>query len=615
MDLSKNIVLKESYTYLVTDSEGQVNGGEHGLCNRDTRFLSRYLWRFNKPLQLLVAHSPRPDCFEGHYAHIDGPSQVIGVQRNLRLRPTELTDTLLIENTSLCPQDLSIELIYASDFADLFEVRGWQDVKRSHISIQADNQEVRLTYTAEDQLHFATHLCFSHQPEQLKPDRALFRLSLAPKETLELVCCVKIINPLEPNLPIELDYLAWSKKLGVQLDNLNLEHRKVMAQSITDLRALLLQTHQGLIPAAGIPWYVTAFGRDSLLTAYMMLPYYAEVAKGTLRYLASKQGRQYDAFHAEAPGKILHEVRYGELSRTNKVPFSTYYGTVDATVLFLLLLHRLYQTTHDTSMLKELQPNWEATLTWMQNDGDIDKDGFIEFKGSEPGKGLVVQSWKDSHDSLSHADGSLAQGNIAVSEVQGYAYAAYLAASEFYKELHNQAQAQHYQEKAEILKKLFHKVFWLEDLQTYAMALDGDKQPLRVHNSNAGHLLWTGIVPEEIAPNLVKTLMSDTLWTGWGIRTLGKHEVRYNPVSYHNGSVWPHDTALAAAGMQRYGFRQEAKKIRDALFDLAASQQDYRLPELIAGYKRSSSPPVPYPVACRPQAWDAAALIYLLAID
>jgi glycogen debranching enzyme len=613
MDFSKNIVLKENYSYLVTDSEGQIGGGERGLCNRDTRFLSRYEWRFDKSLQLLVSHSPQPDRFAGHYAYIDGPNQCIGVSRALHLSGVRLEDTLIIENTYLEPQDLTIELFYASDFADLFEVRGWQHVERKGLKTIVKDNLVRLEYLAEDNLLFTTQLHFSQTPHTLKEDSAIFKLSLEPKEKITLQCSTTIHNPLEPNLPIALDYDSWQKRVAIDLEHP--VHQRVLQQAITDLRALVLSTEKGLMSAAGIPWYVTAFGRDSLLTAYMMLPHYPEIAEGTLKYLASKQGTKHDVYHAEAPGKILHEVRYGELSRTKKVPFITYYGTVDATILFILLLHRFYQTTGNVQLIKDLQPHWEGALQWMQTDGDLDQDGFIEFKGSEIGKGLVVQSWKDSHDSLSHASGELATGNIAVSEVQGYAYAAYLAVAEFYQKLNDELQAHIYLQKATALKESFHSAFWLEDLQTYAIALDGNKTPLKVHNSDAGHLLWSGIVPDEIAPKLVQTLMSDTMWSGWGIRTLGKNEVRYNPVSYHNGSVWPHDTALAAAGMKRYGFLSEAQKICEATFDLAASQQDYRLPELIAGYDRSSSPPVPYPVACRPQAWDAAALLYLLEID
>jgi glycogen debranching enzyme len=253
-------------------------------------------------------------------------------------------------------------------------------------------------------------------------------------------------------------------------------------------------------------------------------------------------------------------------------------------------------------------------LAWLVRDGNLDGDGFLEFVGAKDGKGLSVQSWKDSDDSMSHADGSLARGALAVSEVQGYAYAAYRAAADFYDALLEPQEAAGWRASAKSLQERFHRAFWLEELQTYALALDGEKKPLAVQNSDAGQLLWTGIVPAEVAPRLVKTLMSGDLWSGWGIRTLGKSEVRYNPLSYHNGSVWPHDTALAAGGMARYGFTKEAAIISEALYSLAASQGDKRLPELVAGYERQDEPPVPYPVACRPQAWDAAALLYLLRL-
>lgn len=614
MDLSKNTVLKENYTFYVADENGHITteSSERGLFNRDTRFLKRYEWTMDKPLQTLVTHYPLPDRFEAHYAYIEGPSQVVGIRRTLELTPLFLRDVLLIENTSMEVQEVKLELHYGSDFSDLFEARGWYKLQRSNISVQTSVDSAKLSYVAEDGLEVGATLRFLQQASEVTATRAIFLLTLPPAQSYTLAVEVEIHHPQERNLPSPYTYPEWRERVKVKLEN-GL-HQRVLERAIEDLRALLLFTKDGPMPAAGIPWYVTAFGRDSLLTSYMMLPFYPEIAKGTLRYLAARQGRKHDPYHAEAPGKILHEVRYGELSRTNKVPFTTYYGTVDATVLFIMLLHHLYKTTRDLETVKALQANWEAALGWMQNDGDLDGDGFLEFKGAEVGKGLVVQSWKDSNDSLSHADGRLAEGNIAVSEVQGYAYAAYLSAAEFYTALGNAEKAKVYKEKAEVLKKKFNEVFWLEHLQTYALALDGNKNRLEVHNSDAGHLLWTGIVPQDLAPKLVKTLMGEVMWTGWGIRTLGKNEVRYNPVSYHNGSVWPHDTALAAVGMMKYGFVEEARKIREATFDLAASQGDNRLPELVAGYERSSSPPVPYPVACRPQAWDAAALLYLLQI-
>jgi glycogen debranching enzyme len=287
-----------------------------------------------------------------------------------------------------------------------------------------------------------------------------------------------------------------------------------------------------------------------------------------------------------------------------------------------VLLGRHRSVTGGLHLVRELQPHWEAALDWMQRDGDIDGDGFLEFTPATGGQGLLVQSWKDSPDSMSHSDGSLAEGALAVSEVQGYAYEAYRAAERFYLELGNETESRRWREVAERLRERFHRDFWLEELGSYAMALDGAKRPLAVHNSDAGQLLWSGIVPDEAAPRLVQTLFAGRNWSGWGFRTLGEGEARYNPVSYHNGSVWPHDTAMIAGGLARYGFKREAAHVREALLDLAASQLDLRLPELVSGYPRPEAaargstggePPVPYPVACRPQAWDTAAIIYLLS--
>ena len=620
MDLSKDVVLKENYTFLVADAGGQITGGEHGLYSRDTRFLSSYAWFFGEGFETLLAHTPRPDRFEAHYALIEGPSQLVGVGRRFELSARGLIDTLTLENTGLEARDLRLELSLASDFVDMFEARGWTGVEREPAEFEGDDTRVVLRYEAEDGLSIATKLSFSRPASEVREDGVSFEVRLEPGERVGLEVKVELENPLETEMPA-ISYESWRD--GFDLEARGETHQRVLRQAIDDLRALLLFNERGAVPAAGIPWFVAPFGRDSLLTAIMMLPWHPEITEGTLRFLAAYQGGEgttqseapgkmlYDT-RAEAPGKIMHELRQGELSRTGRVPFGPYYGTVDATALFVMLLRDYWGQTGRLELVKELRPHWEAALAWMQEYGDLDGDGFLEFRGAEPGEGLSVQSWKDSHDSMSHQDGSLATGALAVSEVQGYAYAAYLAAADFYTELSEEDKAARWREEADALKEKFHEAFWLPDMQTYAMALDGDKKPLKVHNSDAGQLLWTGIVPEEVAPKLVQTLFSEANWTGWGIRTLGKGEARYNPVSYHNGSVWPHDTALIAGGLARYGFLEEAARIREALYDLAASQADKRLPELVGGYERTGAPPVPYPVACRPQAWDAAALLYLL---
>lgn len=614
MDFSKNVVLKENYTFLVADAAGQITGGEHGLYNRDTRFLSRYDWSLGEDVQALLIHAPRPDTLSAHYAHIEGPSQVLGIRRQLELRANGFEDVLELQNTDAEPRNVTLKLTVAGDFADMFEARGWDEVKRDRVGLESTEKGFALRYRAADGAETATSLKFSQAPDAAEDGVVIFRLTLAPQETHMLGVTVTL-QTLGKDRP-GITYETWLEDFSAP-EGLSQRHQEVLLQAQKDLRALLLFTEHGPYLAAGIPWYVAAFGRDALLAASMLLPHHPEVAEGVLRYLAAYQGKKYDAFTAEAPGKIMHELRFGELTRSGRVPYSPYYGTVDATALFVMLLHQLYTQTGDLELVRELRPHWEAALSWMTDIADADGDGFLEFTGGDTERSLTVQTWKDSHDSLSHRDGRLAEGAVAGSEVQGYAYAAYRAAADFYDAPGGSARegdGKAWRERADKLKVSFHERFWLGDLQTYALALDGDKCPLEVHNSNAGQLLWTGIVPDEIAPKLVETLFSDPNWSGWGVRTLGTGEVRYNPVSYHNGSVWPHDTALIAGGLERYGFTDEAGRIKEALYDLAASQNDRRLPELVAGYPRMEAPPVPYPVACRPQAWDAAALLYLLTL-
>ncbi len=607
MDLSKNIVLKENYSFLVANQDGFITESEHGLYNRDTRFLSRYVWNFGVRVQTLMLHNPQPDRLELHQAHLDDHFQVFAVKRNLLLDAQHLQEELCFDNTSLETQKLSCSLQIAADFADMFEARGWHHLERQ-INSKQQGTSLSFSYKASDGIMTATNIDLTG-PFQLEGDTLTINLELPPKSSYVLKVSIQMVNPLEASPTDPISYDEWRKRFTIRLPDS--QRQRVMARAIDDLRALLLFDSDGALPAAGIPWFVAAFGRDSLITSYLGLPYMLPEAKGTLAYLASKQAQANDDFRNAQPGKILHEMRYGELSRSSKTPHSPYYGTVDATPLFIILLHEVYQLSKDVNYLRDMKPHWEAALEWMTNYADLDGDGFLEFKAAEPGKGLIVQSWKDSADSMSHADGKLAQGSLAVSEVQGYAFAAYSATANFYTALGDPLKSSHWQDRAQTLYNDFQEAFWLADLQTYALALDGEKRPLRVQNSDAGHLLWSGIVPKNRAAQLVKTLFSPANWSGWGIRTLGKHEHRYNPVSYHNGSVWPHDNALIAAGLARYGFRNEARQIAEACFAIAASQSDLRLPELIGGYDRTEGPPVPYPAACRPQAWDAASLVYL----
>ena len=606
-----DILLKEDYAFLTLDADGNASGKEQGFYGRDTRFLQHYAWRFSVDEQgfdTLLSDSPRADHYHAHYARLNPPrqydehGQIVGISRTLRINATGFEDVLVVSNTSQKQQKVVLELTLTSDFADIFEVRGWPAQVRT-IDHQASERQQVFTYKN------TAVTVRSSQAAEVTAAGWRFVGVLEPHKTYQLTITSHIDGL--PTQPAIIDYDTWQGKFSDLADSLDQRHKVILNRAVNDLRSLLLFTEQGAVPAAGIPRFVSVFGRDSLLTAFMLLPYCPEVARSTLYYLAGLQGQDVDNFRSEAPGKILHEVRHGELSRQGVVPFACYYGSTDATALFVMLLAETYRLTQDNGLLHDLRPNWEAALAWLTRTGDAgadaDGDGFLEFSGTA-GEGLKVQSWKDSFDALSHADGTLATGAIAVSEVQGYAYAAFRAAADFYAVLDMPDQQQAYNERAARLQHAFHEAFWIDELHTYALALDGDKRPLQVQNSDAGQLLWTNIVPQNVAAQLVGTLFNDANWSGWGIRTLGKFERRYNPLSYHNGSVWGHDNALIAGGLARYGFHHEVQRITDALYAVAYQQADLRLPELFGGYAEQV---VSYPAACRVQAWDAAALVYV----
>lgn len=624
MNFVENLVLKENYTFVVADRGGMLTGGEHGLYNRDTRMLARYAWTWSvegRELQPLVVETPRPDTLHAHHALIAGPSQLVAVRRTVLLAAAGMTDELEVSNTSREPQTVVIGLEVASDFCDVFEVRGWAPQDRAVPTVTVQETSVSIVQCASDGVEQAVEVSIAGERPRLTASQggayASFVVALEPGEHRSLAVTTRLRNPLDGPPTRPLAYQTWRASFEALLDGCDRSlHRASLARAVDDLRGLLLFTPDGPVPAAGIPWFVAAFGRDALLTAWFMLPLRPDVAAGTLRYLARWQARVDDSASGAEPGKIMHELRFGELTRTGKTPHAPYYGSVDATPLFVVLLEAYRVATGDDALVRELRPAWEAALTWLLERGDPDGDGFIEFGSEAAGTGhLSVQSWKDSHDSMSHAGGLLAEGPLAVSEVQGYTFAAYTAAAHWYERFGEAGRAREWRERARSLRATFDAAYWLEDLGCYAMALDGAKRPLAVINSDAGQLLWTGIVREERARRLVATLLGERSWSGWGLRTLGEGEARYNPVSYHNGSVWPHDTALFAAGLARYGFATESAAVRSAVIDLAGCQPDLRLPELVAGYARDGRPPVPYPVACRPQAWDAAALVYLATMS
>ncbi|HKW04784.1 MAG TPA: amylo-alpha-1,6-glucosidase, partial [Nitrososphaerales archaeon] len=394
-------------------------------------------------------------------------------------------------------------------------------------------------------------------------------------------------------------------------DNMGLE--QAYYQAIYDLSSLELEIlPRKYVLAAGLPWFMAVFGRDSIISAIQTKILGQSHLTNTFQTLAALQATKVDRFSESQPGKILHEVRHGELSILKEVPHSCYYGSVDSTPLFVMLLWEAYQWTGDTEFLKNSIPAAEFAIDWIDRYGDLDGDGFVEYQGRQR-KGLRNQGWKDSQDAVSFATGELAEPPIALAEVQGYVFAAKLRMADLYRVLGDYGKAEKLQSEARRLKREFNRAFWLPKKQYFALALDGKKEKVDSIASNAGHCLWTRIVDKDKAPRVVRLLMSSEMFTGWGIRTLSSKMARYNPLSYHNGTVWPHDTSIICAGMRAYGFYKESNEIALSLIDAAAAFPEHRLPELFAGYvRREQSRPIPYPAANSPQAWASGALIYCI---
>jgi len=521
----------------------------------------------------------------------------------------------------------TLTLSLAADFADVFEVReaSPRRSRRGHaLAARRLDRGLVLAYVGEDDVFRETIVEFAPQPVhvELNAERALatWDVALDPREDMDVLITVEpsIGGQRRPRRRLRTAaqgrgeaYAAWRTEC-TRVESDNELFNRVVEASTRDLRMLLTPAPGGDLPAAGIPWYVAPFGRDSLLASGEALALNPDLARRTLRVLAGLRARTDDAWRDAEPGKILHELRDGELARAGIVPHTPYYGTVDATPLFLYLAAEYHRWTDDVETLTELRPALDAALQWMDEHGDRDGDGFLEYERRSPA-GLRNQGWKDSDDCIVHADGSLAEGPIALVEVQGYAYQAKLGAADVYEALGEGDRAWELRRQAQTLREAFNYAFWDPDEGSFALALDGAKRQVRSVTSNPAHCLACGIVDADKAGPLVERLMAPDMFTGWGIRTLSGDSPAFNPMSYHNGSIWPHDNAIAAAGLKRYGFHDATLRIATALFDVAAGARDYRLPELYCGFDRGmATSAVAYPVACIPQAWAAAAPFMLL---
>ena len=623
--------LKNGDMFGVFDHGGDIlvePGSIDGLYYQDTRHLSQLDLTIGglRPLLLsstlgadnVLLTSDLSNASSSDLGESAKDQGLIHVQRSLFLGDGACHCRFAVRNFAFARHQIRLDLRFAADFADLFEVRGMSRKKRGALSPGAQTDStVALTYRGLDGLERATTLSFTPVPTVLSPGRAAFHLELEPlgQETIFLtICCRPEEAPRDPRAAFLAAYVHARRTLrhsAARTASISTSHEGVqqaLRQSASDLRMLVTEKPTGPYPYAGIPWFSTPFGRDGLITALLTLTLDPELARGVLGYLAQEQATAFDAASEAEPGKILHEVRGGEMAALREVPFRRYYGSVDATPLFVMLAGAYLDRTGDLATLRRLWPNIRLALDWI-----IRRAGpgeFVTYERSTE-EGLANQGWKDSHDSISHADGTLARGAIALCEVQGYAYAAFRAGAAIARRLGEDegGVAAALDDRAEQLRQAFEAAFWCERLGTYALALDGAGRRCEVRSSNAGQLLMTGIVSLERARRVASGMMDPTFFTGWGIRTLASNEARYNPMSYHNGSVWPHDNALIALGMARMGLRAEAVRLLEAMCAAADAMDLSRLPELFCGFhRRPGQGPTSYPVACAPQAWATACI-------
>ena len=626
--------LKHGDAFAVLDSYGDIGtikDTPEGLFYRDTRYLSHLELRLDGKRPLLLSSVIHEDKaalsvdLTNPDIELDGSGKLardtIFLERTKFLWQGVCYERLGIRNYDRRRRRLRIDFLFGSDFRDLFEVRGMERERRGACSahvVRADRTEFR--YLGLDKVSRRTVLQFQPTPARLDAHRATFEIELAPQEKTSLFVTVaceeeQTVEPGDFFLVYrETRRARRTSTLGVAtVSSSNEVFNEVVCRGTSDLYTLITRTELGPYPYAGIPWYSTVFGRDGIITAMLMLWMDPSVARGVLRSLAATQATDIRPEADAQPGKILHERRHGEMARLGEVPFRFYYGTVDATPLFLMLAGMYFERTGDRETLAEIWPNIEAALRWIDEYGDRDGDGFVEYY-RETEQGLANQGWKDSHDSIFHADGSDAEGPIALCEVQGYVYAAKHSIARVAAALGHDVLALGLAEQIERLRRNFEEAFWCEDLGTYALALDGAKRPCRVRASNAGHALFTGIAAPDRARQVASVLMDPEGFSGWGVRTLSRCEARYNPMSYHNGSVWPHDNALIALGFARYDLKDEAARVFNAMFSAATYQESRRLPELFCGFlRRRHRGPTAYPVACAPQAWASATPFGLIA--
>ena len=541
------------------------------------------------------------------------------VERKRFLWEERLYERITCTNYSRDVVILPLAIEYGADFHDMFEVRGMKRARRGYQQgPQLVGRSVRFVYEGLDQVERTSIIAFSDPPARLSASRAEFMYALQAEGRLELYI---EIGAHDGNIPSRERFRAaaararWDmrarRRHGARIKSSGRLFNDWLEKSRADLALLTTRMETGPYPYAGIPWFSTAFGRDAIITAWQILWFDPSLAKGVLTYLAAHQAQEISTFRDSAPGKIMHETRRGEMPALGEVPFGRYYGGVDTTPLFVALAGAYSERTGDDKLIEDLWPALEGAMGWIEHFGDTNGDGLIDYARGEK-SGLANQGWKDSQDSVFHKDGRFPNGPIALVEVQGYAFLAYQAMSRFARRRDDEEAARHWSARAEHVRREVEDQFWMDEHDYYGIAVDGAGELCRIKSSNPGHLLFAGLPSKGRARQVTNRLLSAAFDTGWGLRTLGDGEARYNPMSYHNGSVWPHDTALCALGLSRYGERDGVVRLLSGLFE-TASNLDMRLPELFCGFPRSAGePPVAYPVACLPQAWAAGAVFMLL---
>jgi glycogen debranching enzyme len=628
----RGLILKDSDTFIVLDRNGEIRpvtfGGE-GLYHEGTRYLSRLAIRIAGQRPMLLGAATRgdnagiavdltnPDLIED--GTIVVPRGTLHLSRLLVLSGGVLHDRIRLRNFGLARVTVRIEIAFDADFLDIFEVRGTARERRGErLPTTVKPGEVVLAYRGLDRRVRRLHL-------SVEPAARLFETHAELECTLPPHGEAMHAATFACDAPERRVHLAFPAALQTVTETLerrqsdycdivtsNQPFNDWLRRSLADLSMMMTPTRHGDYPYAGVPWFSTPFGRDGLITAFECLWANPDVARGVLAFLAATQAHAADPDRDAMPGKILHEMRSGEMAALGEIPFDRYYGSHDATPLFVMLAAAYLERTDDARFIEQLWPALDLALTWIDRHGDLDGDGFVEYARMSPA-GLVHQGWKDSHDAVSHANGELAQGGIALCEIQAYVYAAWRGAVRLASVAGQPARAAAYEKRAGAMAERFESAFWNDALGTYVLALDGEKRQCAVRASNAGHALFTGIASRSRAGSVARVLMAPEGFSGWGIRTLSTSEVRYNPMSYHNGSIWPHDNAIIAAGFARYGFHDEALAVLNAMFEASGSVHLHRLPELFCGFGRERGEgPISYPVACHPQAWASGSVLLLL---